>query len=512
MSVKTPHDSFNAYSAKWKRCRDAVAGQDAVHAAREAYLPRLKDQDELDYQAYVTRSDWFNATWRTIAGLRGMLFRLPPKVEVPKSCEEHLDDIDMEGTPFNVFLQKVAENVLAVGREGLLVDYPMVENVAQLTLADAQAQNLRPKIVRYKAESILNWQKRRIGNKTVLSQVRLAEKQTIKVNEFTEKTKDVTRVLDLDDANLYRIRIYETLSDGTDIQISGDVYPLMRGKPLNYIPFYPIGVDDTSIDVDEPPLIDLVDMNFSHYRVTADYEHGCHFTGLPTPVVSGWVPPKPGEKLYIGSMTAWCFPDPNAKAAYLEFTGQGLDALKGNREHKEAQMAILGARMLEAVKRGVETAEVASIHRAGEYATLAGIADAISMGVEQALECFCEWAGADTVETAEGSVVFQLNKDFYPMPMDPQALAELVKAWQANAISKQTMFDKLKQGEIIPEDRTFEDEEALIEEQAPNMMPGQSMNMLAALLGPGAAKPPKPGDPKQPPDPSAPPVKGGPQK
>jgi hypothetical protein len=31
-----------------------------------------------------------------------------------------------------------------------------------------------------------------------------------------------------------------------------------------------------------------------------------------------------GEKLYIGSQPAWVFPDPNAKAAFLEFTGQGL--------------------------------------------------------------------------------------------------------------------------------------------------------------------------------------------
>jgi hypothetical protein len=80
--------------------------------------------------------------------------------------------------------------------------------------------------------------------------------------------------------------------------------------------------------IDEPPLIDLVDANLALYGINADYRHGLHFTGLPTPVVSGYQPQKDGEKFYIGSTSAWVFPDPQAKAVFLEFTGQGLDALK----------------------------------------------------------------------------------------------------------------------------------------------------------------------------------------
>lgn len=127
-------------------------------------------------------------------------------------------------------------------------------------------------------------------------------------------------------------------------------------------------------------------------------------------------------------------------------------------------MAILGARMLEPQKKGVETAEAASIHRKGEESMLSSVAQAISLAVEKALKWFAEWAGANPEE-----VEFDLNRDFYPVPMTPEELTALIAAWQAGAISDQTLFDNLQQGEIIDNDTTLEDEQARIANQAPRL-------------------------------------------
>ncbi|MFX5760945.1 DUF4055 domain-containing protein, partial [Acinetobacter baumannii] len=83
----------------------------------------------------------------------------------------------------------------------------------------------------------------------------------------------------------------------------------------------------------------------------------------------------------------------DAKAYFLEFEGQGLDALEKNLSRKENQMAILGARLLEAPQKGVEAAETAGIHRAGENSVLASVAQTLSEGLEKALELFILWAG-----------------------------------------------------------------------------------------------------------------------
>ena len=36
------------------------------------------------------------------------------------------------------------------------------------------------------------------------------------------------------------------------------------------------------------PLADIIVVNLDHYRLTADYKHGMHFTALPTAWVSGF--------------------------------------------------------------------------------------------------------------------------------------------------------------------------------------------------------------------------------
>lgn len=75
MSVKTTSTQYDSMLSKRKRCRDFVSGGDAVKAAGELYLARLGNQKDKEYNAYKNRPVCANYTWRTIAGLEGMLFR-----------------------------------------------------------------------------------------------------------------------------------------------------------------------------------------------------------------------------------------------------------------------------------------------------------------------------------------------------------------------------------------------------------------------------------------------------
>jgi hypothetical protein len=157
--VRTTHRDYDKFAPKWKRVRDVVAGQDAMHAAGErAYLPKLKD-DESEADYYGSRSsDFFNGTWRTIDALGGMAFRKPPTVDVPKAIEPYLEDINLAGMTMESLAKECTEEVLGPGRIGILVDHPAFpENVTALTVAAAQTLGLRPTLQLYMAESIRNW-------------------------------------------------------------------------------------------------------------------------------------------------------------------------------------------------------------------------------------------------------------------------------------------------------------------------------------------------------------------
>jgi hypothetical protein len=330
----------------------------------------------------------------------------------------------------------------------VLVDYPPIVNA--VTLAQAQAQGARPYATMYNAESIINWKTGRINNVEQLTLVVLEEENEIPVDEFESKCEPQWRVLDLANG-AYRQRVFRKDKRGEFILVD-EIYPQINGKALNKIPFEFFGVRDNSPCVDKPPLLDLVDVNLSHYRTTADYEHGLHFTGLPTPVVTGYYSDDKSASLRIGSGTAWLLPDPQSKAFYLEFTGQGLAELREALRSKEAMMATLGARILAPEKRAAESAQTANIHRSSENSVLASIAQSISIGLTHVMEYLRDWSGVN------GDVKIELNRDFIPNSMTAQDLDSLVKAWQSGSISHQTLFDNLVAGDIIMQDVSFDDE------------------------------------------------------
>ena len=62
----------------------------------------------------------------------------------------------------------------------------------------------------------------------------------------------------------------------------------------------------------------------------------------------------------------------------------------------------------------------------------------------------------------KAEVTVKLNTDFGIARMSSQDLQAVVAAWQSGAISRDTMFELFRSGEILPDGRTNEDEKTLI--------------------------------------------------
>jgi hypothetical protein len=472
LGVKTRHKDYDKYAPKWKRARDVVAGQDAVHTAGTAYLDLLANEDPVEYLKRVRRTPFFNASFRTVASFVGMLFRKPPTLEVPKQLEPLLEDVTMSGVSFENLAQNCAYEDFTTSWLGIYVDHPtqvQKKDGTPLTLAEAELLGLRPSMTLYGAEAIRNWEYRRINNKRVLSRVRLDEIKTERKSEFETEEVKVIRVLDLEEeTNLYRVRVFK---EDTEEQIGDDVYPLMNGQRLDFIPFYFIGPDGTDGTLEDPILIDLFDHNIKHYQVSADYEHACHMTALPTPWVTGYQTEMGADgapvktEFYIGSTTAWVFPDPNTKVGYLEFEGSGIQAIKENLDGKKEELAALGARALTPEKAGVESQGALIIRNTGEHSILGAAANAISGGLLKALQTFAKWAGI------AGEIKFAINRDFIPFNIDPAALTGWMAAVQAGLMSQETFFDLIKRGDLVDQAITFEEEQARIDANPPMPAP-----------------------------------------
>jgi len=500
MPVNSTHPDYDANLVAWQRARDVVAGEDAVKAAGVKYLPRLDSQTDDEYLAYKTRASFFNATSRIADGYVGRIFRRDPTFKLPdasagigRALDAFVADADLLCTPLTAYAKNVAHEVVTVGRAGSLVDW---EDILEK----------RAYAVMYEAEQIINWHTERVNGRNVLTLVVLKEHGSAKQqtapnaealaddhrDDFRPEHVEQIRVLKLvpgasrtgnqDGANgvtrpaewQYEVEIWQqVLADGHQAKskrgkkgwnIVETRTPLRLGKPLPLIPFVFHGPKHSLPKVDKLPLADVIAVNLDHYRLNADYKHGLHFTALPTAWVSGF---DKTSNLRIGSSTAWFAEAPGATAGFLEFTGQGLTTFERAMAQDEQLMAVLGSRMLEEQKRVGETAASIELRQSGENSVLSSVSLSISDSLSHVLRWVYWWNSTEPTPEAIGdkTVLMTLNSDFSLKGMASDEINAVVAAWKAGAISRDTMFDLFRIGDVLPVGRSNEDETKLLAEK-----------------------------------------------
>ncbi|MBI1176196.1 DUF4055 domain-containing protein [bacterium] len=242
--------------------------------------------------------------------------------------------------------------------------------------------------------------------------------------------------------------------------------PKRLGKPLPMIPFVFHGARHSLPSIEKLPMADIIAVNLDHYRLDADYKHGVHFTALPTAWVSGF---DKSASLRIGASTAWVTDTPGATAGFLEFTGQGLSTFERAMDRDERLMAVLGSRLLEDQKKVGETATAIELRQSGENSILGNIAINVSASLTQVLRWAYWWNSTEELpdDITNDQVLIELNTDFSTKGLASQDIQAIVAAWQAGAISRDTMTELFRRGEVLPEGRTMDEELKLISEQKP---------------------------------------------
>ena len=446
MPVNTTNPDYDQHLDKWTRIRDVLDGVDAVKTKGVAYLPKPNGHTDTDYLSYVMRAEFYPASTRTVDGLLGAIFRKEPRIEVPAGSDDLLAKMTTKGTDFVTFSKKIVREVLSLGRYGVLVDVTKEEGG-------------KPFAAEYSAESILNWQIVFRNRQPVLNMVVLLEQAEEPMAEDPYKTEMVERyrVLSLgipEDSGLtapiYVQTLFEKQSSGgkeTIVKIDQTI-PTRRGKPLDRIPFQFFGPLELTPRVEKSPILDLVDTNLSHYRTSAELEEGAYFTGLPMYVVSGLISNsgKDGNAEFaVGSRNALILNE-NGSADVLTVSGDGMGLLRSLMEDKEQRMAVLGARILEDQKAGVEAAATVSMRHRGENSLLGSIADTTSRGLIEVLETMIWWSGVEKPE-----VEVELNKDFTSLQLTGAELVQLTTAFQTGSIGPEVFFKALKDGERTPD-------------------------------------------------------------
>jgi len=469
MGVNTTHRLYGEFIERWIRCRDTFNGTDAVKGKGTDYLPQLDSHvnDAIRYGEYKLRALFFNAMGRTVEGLGGFIFQKPLIVDAPAIIEDDLNDVTMTGIDLATFALGTGRELLLTGRFGILMD--LLSEDQERT--DDVPQ--RPYWIGYAAEDIINWRTERRGDDpAVLTRVVLREwaEEPNPKDEFEMLEVEQFRVLELTDEG-YSQTVWRKLENSEKYFIFiAPVFPQRRGENLMRIPFLCLGPTAITCDVAKPPLIDMVDVNLSHYRTMADLEHGRHFTALPTPWVSG--AREQEDQLFIGGGVAWDL-EKGGMAGMVEFTSQGLGSLVIAETDKRKMMAILGARLLEEAPNAPETATAFIGRHSGEGATLRTMCNVLSRAFTQILQWHGWWVGTEAFPEEVNAKV-ELNKEFMQVKMDSQEVQAQLQLLQGEAISYTTFYHNITVGGWTRPGIDVEEERDEITKEGGNINPNET--------------------------------------
>lgn len=412
MPIDTTHPEYNPSSAS--------VTIDAYEGNVLDYIPRLTRQTDHEYEAYRQRGVYFNVTKKTTEAMIGAALRKPYVTDV----QDVLCDDDLT---LHELVSQILRGILLEGKVGLLTDW----------CDDEQS----PKIIMYGNHHITNW---RSDDSLVVFQEMVYEEdprdpyELVQVEQYRECFID-------DETGVYTVRLWRQEGSGTTKSkwvVVDEFVPMRRGQPLDFIPFTFINPFDTSQANHPPVMLNMAQLNISHFKSVVDIEHGCHFTALPQPWIAGEFSEDQGAEVVIGSTFPWIMEN-DSKVGYLEFTGAGLQKVQERITNKEEQMAVLGTQLL--ARKGVEAAESLRIRSAAETATLNNVVNAVESGIQQSLTHYNFWMGSE--QDAE----FEMNRDFSGRVLTAPEMKSLMDLYLAGTISQETFLENLFEGEIAPE-------------------------------------------------------------
>ena len=421
------HPLFSANVDNWNLVDDICDSKNL-----RAHLIPLNPDDNSTENA--TRNNQFarRAVFAAIAGytsrgLVGKAFTVAPKITVPDGMGYVTTNIDGMGVSINQQAQEATTEVTRLGRAGLLVDFPKTEG--ELSRAALAGGDIFSTITLYKARQVINWQTARVGAQTILSKVVLAYKR----GETTPDgfgSKDIDTRLELSiNGGVYTMTHWQKNSDDEWVAGESVIPSAANGKTLTRIPFFFIGSNANTQNVDFSPMFDLAKMNIGHYNNSAIYEDSVFTVGQAQPWMSGLnqetLELMTDNNMYIGSGRLIGVPS-GEKLGFAQATENPI--AREAMLDKVSMMVGLGAMLIQPSGAAKTATQITSENQA-QHSVLSLIASNVSEAYTDALKMAAEFMGENPDD-----ISYDISDDFIDPNADANMLREVVATFMAGAM------------------------------------------------------------------------------
>lgn len=418
----------------WSVMAAVTKGTNYIRDLSETYLPQEPREDDDAYATRVDRSVLSPYTSRLIETAAGAILRKPIHIEGDPYWLELAQNIDGIGSNINEYARRALVSSLTYGHSAILVDYPAAANA--MNLAEERAMGRRPYFVHIDAPQIWGWRKESGTNR--LLQVRIHDYEMRPLNEFGEEQVEEMRVIYPGRYDLYTLgRSTETV----EFTESG-------GYSLAEIPLVPIYSNRRGVLTSQPPLLDIANLNITHYQRQADLIHALHIAAMPTLVLEGWDDTTGSATMGVNYAIAM---QPGNKAYYVQADATSFDAQMQELQSLEGQMSTLGVTKLFGQKFVAESAEAKRIDQAQSNSVLSIISQELESALNQAFAFAAQYVGIEPPEIT-------IDRDFDYYRLIGQDVSVLAQLNQMGKISDSMLLEILRRGEVLPDNINIEDE------------------------------------------------------
>jgi hypothetical protein len=421
-----------AMMSGWSVMAAVTRGTNYIRDLSETYLPQEPREDTDAYTTRVDRSVLSPYTSRLIETAAGAILRKPIHVEGDPYWLELIQNIDGLGSSINEYARRALVSSLTYGHSAILVDYPA--STGALNLAEERALGRRPYFVHIDAPQIWGWRKESGTNR--LLQVRIHDYDVRPINDFGEEQVEQMRVIYPGRYDLYTLG-----QEVVEFTATGDY-------SLPEIPLVPIYSNRRGLLISQPPLLDIANLNITHYQRQADLIHALHIAAMPTLVLEGWDDTTGSATMGVNYAIAM---QPGNKAYYVQADATSFDAQMAELESLASQMSTLGVTKLFGQKFVAESAEAKRIDQAQSNSVLSIISQELESALNQAFKYAAQYVGLEPPEIT-------IDRDFDYYRLIGQDVSVIAQLNQAGKISDALLLEILRRGEILPDNINIEDE------------------------------------------------------
>ena len=426
----------------WGRMQAVTNGTDFIRYFAPTYLPKEPREPDDAYETRVQRSVLSPYTVRLIDNAAGLILRRPINIEGDNFWTTWSENVDGLGSSLNEYARRALVSSLTYGHSGILVDFPPDPGVT--TLFEERQLGRRPYFNHIDAPQIWGWRQESAIPNSPLTQIRLHEFATVPEGRFGQIRVERIRVIEPDGYEVYQRHgdTYGVDAGASSSNTDADVGLVEKGDlPFNQIPFVPIYTNRTGMLTSSPALIDIANLNITHYQRQADLIHALHIAAMPILVLEGWEDAEDSTAVGVnyGMITT-----PGNKVYYVNADAGAFNAQQEELKELEMQMSTLGISKLLGQKYVAESADAKRIDQAQANSVLSIISMELESALQQAYYFAARYLGVEPPKIS-------LDRDFDFYRLLGQDISVIGQLRAEGALSNETYLDILKSGEIIPD-------------------------------------------------------------